>query len=381
MTFFRRLGKSFGTTIKDFGTELKEGFEAIPQKFEQVGLELKAGAEEAVEKVVEAERLFEVGLEKTLEFIDIIKGPLQEASKIGEAVGAIAITVGAVVPPPAGPLIIATGGAIEALSFGIDKGIDLLNKVETKTKQAQKIIATTKSIIEKGKELKEKHGDLNNPDIISIIKDTTQYAKDLRDLQKQINALKDFEQTEFQDEEVEELEEEGELEITITELNKKTIGALLEFAEDKEIIVPATILGKKIKKKEIVQIVFDGLRGEIFVEPTVEEQISKMTVSQLKSFAKKNKIVLPKKAKKSEITEIIIGSFETVEDIIEEVGEDIEVEQEPQLELERMTVKELKKLVRSLGVKSASLKKADLIEAVVQGREKQIAEQQIGDLF
>lgn len=405
MAFFRRIGKSIGTTLKDFGEELKEGFETIPQKFEQIGKQFEEGGKEGIGKIVQAEKEVEIGLQKTVEFIDKIKKPIQTASKVGEVVGGIILSVAPFIPPPVGTGLLATGGVIIAVSLGLDKGIDALNRVEIKAKQAQKLIADTKTVIEKGKELKEKHKDIKNIDILEVVKDAEKYAKDLKKLKKQIDNLKDLEEQSLSKRDLDKLEAEVEDKITKTELNKMSVKVLLEFAKDKEIFVPEKIIGKKIKKKQIVQIIFDGLRGDKFIEPTIEEQVNKMTAKQLKAFAKKNKIKLKPKLKKAEILEIILDSFNEELEVIKEQGEVLkpDAKQLEVIKLQKMRVKELKKLVKSLGVKSASLRKADLIDAIIEARadkveeefeeavqekadklkkeEKRKAEQEIGNLF
>ena len=97
-----------------------------------------------------------------------------------------------------------------------------------------------------------------------------------------------------------------------------------------------------------------------------------MTVKQLRAFAKENNIALPSKALKADLVKLVKAGAQPQ---ISEEGKQEEEQVEGQVEiddgLEKMLNKDLKKIVKSLGVKSKSLRKADLVEAIRTERQKQ----------
>ena len=371
MSFFANIGKSIGSGFNDF----VHGLEEFPKKLTGELGRVGEGAKEAGQKIVAAEKFVEKGLSKTLEFIDVIKGPIQEVAKVGEVVGAIMLTVAPFVPPPGNLMMASAGATIEAVTLGIDKGIDLLNNVEGRVRETQEVIKKTKEIVELGKEIVEKHADtIKSGDITKIdavVKDTIDYVNKIKELQ-------------------EDIEELGKPLNPIKKLSDLTVTELKDIARENDFALPTKLLKADLVKIITLRLKTKGIdlndvpqlkiEKKVKVKPTLidiitkttpeddKDNVDKMTVKQLRAFAKENNIALPSKALKAELLRLVKAGPQ-----ISEEGEEEQVEGQVEIDdgLEKMLNKDLKKIVKSLGVKSKSLRKADLVEAIRTERQKQ----------
>ncbi len=298
--------------LMDIGKGVEKAVETyvdrVEKNFSQLGPELERGFKDIGKGIVKAEQVLEKGLDKTIELVDIVKGPLQDASKVGEVIGAAMIAAAPFAGPLAPQLLIA-GGSVLAVSTAIDKGIDLLNKIEGSAKTAKVIIEKTKTVVEKGKVVAGKAKDAKSPqDFIALIDETNDIATEMKSLHKLIvkerNAF-NKKLLEIQQKVIEGKEEEEDITLlSEEELKKKN----LELAEEEdfeiEVKKPKSLIEKVSQAVDII------VKKDTKIKlPAKKVKAAKLSVKELKAeakllgvkgFSKMTKAQLTKAIKKAE---------------------------------------------------------------------------------